>query len=300
MPIRHVQARQVHHLSYRYIGQDHLYPRSLVSVCRPCHGLFEYARKADALLSNIRSRIARGCSNPVPACARLLEYRDELTTLRGKFDAEVPYANEVLRTDAERRNSREAFAKRERDYRETAMITTAAWIGNEAQKSQAVVELLRREAELCKDFLKAALGELYEWEQEYAETREQAYAKQQTTMKEAALKAQEAISKFDFTTQKSVGKCPNCGGKVFLREMGYLCEHWETGPNPCEFKVKLQILNRPIEPAEVSKLLARGRTDLLDKFTPSSCQTFSAYLIVESGKIKFELPVTDDKRASEK
>ena len=271
-----------------------------MSVCRRCHGLFEYARKADALLSNIRSRIARGCSDPVHACARLLEYRDALTALRGKFDAEVPYANEVLRTDAERRNPREALGKRERDYRETVMITTAAWTGNEAQKSQAVVELLGREVALCKDFLKEALGELYGWEQEYAETRQQIHAKHLTTMKEAALKAQEAISQFDFATQLSVGRCPNCGGEVFLREAGYLCEHSETAANRCKFRVTLRILDCPIEPAQISKLLASSRTDLLDKFTKKSGQTFSAYLIMESGKIMFEFPAADNKAIPEK
>src|SRR5581483_897634 len=86
-------ANQVHHLNYDYVGEDHLHPETLVAVCRPCHGLVEYARKAESLMSRISRRISlcngfledhRGCldQNATHIYARLLEYQDELGELR--------------------------------------------------------------------------------------------------------------------------------------------------------------------------------------------------------------------------
>ena len=49
------------------------------------------------------------------------------------------------------------------------------------------------------------------------------------------------------------------------------------------------ILERPIEPDQVVKLLEKGRTDLLNKFISKKGRPFSAYLIRNAeGKIGFE------------
>ena len=38
-------AGHVHHLTYDFIGIDHLHPETLVSVCAPCHQLVEYGKR---------------------------------------------------------------------------------------------------------------------------------------------------------------------------------------------------------------------------------------------------------------
>ncbi|MGO9476516.1 MAG: hypothetical protein ACLP7I_01080 [Limisphaerales bacterium] len=96
-------ARQVHHLHYDFVGEDHFHPESLVAICRPCHGLVEHARNAEALISRISRRISlckgfmedrRGCldQNAVHVTARLLEYRDELAELRQLFETQTFYS----------------------------------------------------------------------------------------------------------------------------------------------------------------------------------------------------------------
>lgn len=285
----HGTANQVHHLNYRYVGQDHLYSKSLISVCRTCHGLFEYARRVDTLLSKIRSLSAKGYSTVAHTYAQMLKYRDELAVLRAKFYAETPYAKPTLQTEEDERNRREAVKKRDNDYREAALIATAAMNGDESEKAQGVTKLLEYEAGLCEDFLKDALGGHYGWEKEYSEIRQRGYAKYKDIFEDAALKVKEAESRLDFATQKSVGKCPVCGGKVFLRQAGYLCENLEANLNACKFKVRLEILSRHIEPDQVSKLLNDGKTDLLNNFFDKSGKSFSAYLTIASGKVMFEL-----------
>lgn len=105
-------ANQVHHLNYGCVGEDHLHPETLAAICRPCHGLVEYARKAESLMSRIRRRISlcngfledrRGCldQNAAHLYARLLEYQDELAELRELFATETYYSNPRIRSQAE-------------------------------------------------------------------------------------------------------------------------------------------------------------------------------------------------------
>ena len=218
----HGDANQVHHLNYRYVGQDHLYPKSLISVCRSCHGLFEYARRVETLLSKIRNLITKGYSTAAHTYARMLRYRDEVMVLREKFYSEIPYANPTVQTEEDEKNRREAIEKRNNDYRDAAIIATAAMTGDETEKTQCVIKLLEHEAGICESFLKDALGDLYGWEQDYSEIRTKAFANQMAETETAALKAKELASKLDFNSKKSIGECPKCGGKVFLQQAGYL------------------------------------------------------------------------------
>jgi hypothetical protein len=98
--------------------------------------------------------------------------------------------------------------------------------------------------------------------------------------------------KHDFTGQQPVGKCPKCSGKVFETETGYLCEKSQAEKRPCKFKIGKTILQQPIERAQAAKLLADGRTGLLDKFVSSKTgRGFSAYLqLDENGKVTFDFP----------
>jgi DNA topoisomerase-3 len=55
--------------------------------------------------------------------------------------------------------------------------------------------------------------------------------------------------------------------------------------------VSKTILQRPIDHAQLQKLLTQRKTDLLDKFISKAGKPFSAYLIMsDSGKVTFEFP----------
>ncbi len=108
--------------------------------------------------------------------------------------------------------------------------------------------------------------------------------------KKAAADAAPAV-KLDFTGQTSVGKCPRCGGQVFESETDYLCENSQRETKRCAFKSGKVILQQPIDREQVGKLLADGRTDVLEKFISKSGKPFSAHLVVkEKGKVEFEFP----------
>jgi DNA topoisomerase-3 len=60
------------------------------------------------------------------------------------------------------------------------------------------------------------------------------------------------------------------------------------------------ILDRPIEPDQVVKLLENGRTDLLKKFISKKGRPFSAYLVrAADGKIGFEFEQKKTKKDAE-
>ncbi len=93
----------------------------------------------------------------------------------------------------------------------------------------------------------------------------------------------------DFTGQVSVGACPKCGGNVYAHGMAYLCEKAAAQPRSCDFRTGKIILQRAIEPEQVTKLLQDGKTDLLHKFISKKGRPFSAFLVRGSdGKVSFE------------
>jgi DNA topoisomerase-3 len=99
----------------------------------------------------------------------------------------------------------------------------------------------------------------------------------------------EAAAPVDFTGKEPLGKCPKCGGRVFDTGMKYLCEN-ATGPNKtCKFSVGKIILQQNIEPAQVTKLLAEGKTDLLKGFiSKRTNRKFEAYMALKDGETAFE------------
>ena len=99
----------------------------------------------------------------------------------------------------------------------------------------------------------------------------------------------------DFSGQQSLGACPKCGGAVFEHGKNYLCEKTVptlAQPTPsCDFKSGQIILQQPIEREQMSKLLATGKTDLLEKFVSMRTRRgFKAMLAwdAEAGKVNFE------------
>jgi DNA topoisomerase-3 len=104
----------------------------------------------------------------------------------------------------------------------------------------------------------------------------------------------EPLPKIDFTGKTEIGKCPKCGGKIFDTEQGYLCENSQRDAKSCKFKIGKTILEQPIELTQAQKILADGKSDLLDKFISKAGKPFPAYLVMDGkGKITFDFPPRD-------
>ena len=108
-------------------------------------------------------------------------------------------------------------------------------------------------------------------------------------------KGEETGELVDFSPQESLGACPKCGSAVFEHGKNYVCEKslpTEAQPTPsCDFKTGQIILQQPIERAQMSKLLATGKTDQLEKFVSMRTRrAFKAMLAwdAEAGKVNFE------------
>jgi DNA topoisomerase-3 len=105
----------------------------------------------------------------------------------------------------------------------------------------------------------------------------------------------EPLPKIDFTGLTPIGKCPKCGGKIFDTEQGYLCENSQRDAKACKFKIGKTILEQPIEVAQAQKILAEGKSDLLDKFISKAGKPFPAYLVMDAkGKITFDFPPREE------
>jgi DNA topoisomerase-3 len=112
-------------------------------------------------------------------------------------------------------------------------------------------------------------------------------------------KPKEPPVKMDFTGQEPLGQCPKCGGRVFEGPTHYVCEKTQADSRPCKFKTGKVILQQPIDRAQVAKLLAAGRTDLLNKFISKTGRPFPAYLVLdEAGKVSFEFPPREAQAAT--
>jgi DNA topoisomerase-3 len=94
------------------------------------------------------------------------------------------------------------------------------------------------------------------------------------------------VAEVDFTGQEPLGKCPACGNRVFESAMAYVCEKSTGAAKSCSFRTGKIILQRQIDRAQVEKLLATGRTDLIEKFISKKGRPFKAFLVVgEGGKV---------------
>ncbi len=123
-------------------------------------------------------------------------------------------------------------------------------------------------------------------------------------------KGEESGELIDFSAQETLGPCPKCGagsavaaggvgnalgGSVYEHGKNYVCDRSVptlAQPTPsCDFKSGQVILQQPIAREQMSKLLATGKTDLLDKFVSMRTRRgFKAMLAWdgEAGKVNFE------------
>ena len=96
-------------------------------------------------------------------------------------------------------------------------------------------------------------------------------------------------------SDESLGACPKCGSPVHEHGSNFVCSkavptHEQPTPS-CDFKTGKIILQQPVERAQLIKLLATGKTDVLDKFISNRTRrSFKAMLAwnPEEGKVTFE------------
>jgi len=103
----------------------------------------------------------------------------------------------------------------------------------------------------------------------------------------------------DFSDQEPLGACPKCGGRVFSHGVAYICENAVGPDRSCDFRSGKIILQRTIEPEQIKKLLATGKTDLLHRFISKKGRPFSAFLVRgPDGKVTFEFAPREPKAAA--
>ncbi len=107
--------------------------------------------------------------------------------------------------------------------------------------------------------------------------------------------AEESGELIDFAGKEALGNCPKCGAAVYEHGKNYVCAKTVPTlgqPTPsCDFRSGQVILQQPIERAQMSKLLATGKTDMLEKFVSMRTRRgFKAMLAwdAEAGKVNFE------------
>jgi DNA topoisomerase-3 len=95
----------------------------------------------------------------------------------------------------------------------------------------------------------------------------------------------------DFSDQQSAGICPKCKGHIYEHGTNYVCEHSVGAHVTCDFKTGKIILQQPVPREQLAKLLATGKTDLLDGFVSNRTKRkFKAHLVWDEkeGKVGFE------------
>ncbi len=108
---------------------------------------------------------------------------------------------------------------------------------------------------------------------------------------EDARKEGESGEPVDFSGQESLGACPKCKGHVYEHGASYVCERSVGAHVTCDFKTGKIILQQPVGREQMNKLLAEGRTDLLENFVSNKTRRkFKARLAYDTkeGKVSFE------------
>jgi DNA topoisomerase III len=105
----------------------------------------------------------------------------------------------------------------------------------------------------------------------------------------------------DFSGREPLGKCPKCKANVYDNVNNYVCEK-SVGPDKdCKFRSGKIILQQPVEHEQMKKMLADGKTDLLDQFVSKRGRKFKAFLVIDAeGKVSFEFEKREDRAAKKK
>ena len=98
----------------------------------------------------------------------------------------------------------------------------------------------------------------------------------------------------DFTGQVPLGPCPKCSSGVFETANAYVCEKAVGADKTCDFRSGRTILSRSVEREQMQKLLATGKTDLLQFVSARTKRPFRAFLVRQpDGKVGFEFEARD-------
>jgi DNA topoisomerase-3 len=95
----------------------------------------------------------------------------------------------------------------------------------------------------------------------------------------------------DFSAQEPLGHCPKCQGRVFEHGSSFVCEHAVGAHVTCDFKSGKVILQQPVEREQMTRLLATGKTALLENFVSNKTRRkFKAFLAYDAkeGKVTFQ------------
>jgi DNA topoisomerase-3 len=113
---------------------------------------------------------------------------------------------------------------------------------------------------------------------------------------------EDEAEEIDFSEQESLGPCPKCASRVFEHGKAYVCEKAVGKNRSCDFRSGKVILQQAVDRAQMAKLLATGRTDLLTGFVSARTKRkFSAFLVRADGKVGFEFEKKEPKaKAGEK
>ena len=104
----------------------------------------------------------------------------------------------------------------------------------------------------------------------------------------------------DFSQQEPLGQCPKCAARVFEHGVAYVCEKAVGPARSCDFRSGKLILQQAVERAQMTRLLATGRTELLTGFVSARTRRkFSAFLVCGAdGKVGFEFEKAGKKPAA--
>ena len=94
----------------------------------------------------------------------------------------------------------------------------------------------------------------------------------------------------DFSEMEPIGKCPQCGDKVYELEAAYVCCRTVGADLSCRFRAGKTILQQAISTNDMRQLLTEGRTRFLKGFISNRTKRrFTASLAVSpEGKMGFE------------
>lgn len=88
--------------------------------------------------------------------------------------------------------------------------------------------------------------------------------------------------------RENIGTCPICGKKVVEFPKSYSCE---SGKGGCGFVIWKTIAGKAISITQATKLLNKGKTDLIKGFKSKDGKPFDAYLILKENKsVGFDFP----------
>ena len=103
----------------------------------------------------------------------------------------------------------------------------------------------------------------------------------------------EAGAPVEVAQRPALGPCPKCGSSVVQLGSQYVCSRAVPGAQPasCDFRSATTILQQPVAPEQMEKLLREGHTDWLDGFVSNRTRRrFKARLVwdAQAGKVGFE------------